>query len=541
MARFGRGLVVLAAVAMLFSACARYSAGTTGAGASRSSGLVLPSSAAISGGTRWLISQVHFTSPEEGWVIAASSADRGPRTVLDTTDGGQHWTPVLSWTGNFALGRSGLQQMSMQIVDAAHIFLLDPQSGPANGTLFRTTDGGKTWQTLGLPGQPGPGSPLTFIDPNHGWLLANVGAAMGQSSATVFQTSDSGSHWSVVVHVDYGQTSHGLSSGGDKDSLVFHDAAVGWMTAYGPAGPIIYMTSDGGRDWQFLASLAIEYSSGSGGLATPYPPQFFNQQVGVFPFDFQTPGNPDVLYAYLTSDGGAHWSQVRQSPALVSDGPPVYWQFLDATHWWVGTGAKLWITADGGMSWSTAVLPLPSGSASLALDFVDTHNGYAIVGSGMTSGSLPAATTLLKTTDGGAHWSPLALSGLGQAAAPDLCGDWSSIASSTGSAIAQRYGEIRNCAPLGQTRSTWVITTLGVSATPESPAQRGGVLIYRCTSAVCQDGSTDHPLAGWQYYAAPYCCGVTLLGTPSPTTLMIDNGGHQLHFDTATGLYSPST
>lgn len=485
-----------------------------------------------SSGAAWLISGVHFTSSQDGWVITASSADRGPRTILHTMDGGENWTPVLSWDGNYSIGRSGLQQISMQFVDRSHIFVLDPQSGQAHGTLFKTGDGGKTWQPLGLPGSPGPGSALTFVDANHGWLLADVGAAMGQSSATVFQTVDGGSHWTVVVHVDYGQTSNGLSSAGDKDSVVFLNSSAGWMTSNGPSGPFIYGTVDGGRDWHLATSLPTGLSS-SGVYVTPYPPQFFNLKAGLFPFDFQAQFSSDVLYIYVTNDGGAHWNQVRRTPATAIGSAPLYWHFLDPLHWWIGSGARLWTTADGGASWSMANLPLSRGSVALAASFVDSRNGYLVVGSGFGSGSQPSATTLLKTVDGGARWKAIPLSGLGEAASPELCGDWSSLTSPTGASIAAQYGEIRSCAPRGASRSTWVITTLSRSQT-----EYGGVLIYRCTTSSCSDGSADHPIAGWRYYPAPYCCAVTLLGTPSPSTLLIDSGGHQLTFDTITGVYS---
>jgi hypothetical protein len=112
-------------------------------------------------------------------------------------------------------------------------------------------------------------------------------------------------------------------------------------------------------------------------------------------------------------------------------------------------------------------------------------------------------------------------------AAPDVCGYWTA----TYAEIANRYGEIRNCAPADAERSAWVITTLGTESA------RGVVAIYLCASAACRDGRNDHRLGGWRIYPAPYSGGVILLGKQAADVLIVDNGGHQIVFDVATGRY----
>ena len=113
-------------------------------------------------------------------------------------------------------------------------------------------------------------------------------------------------------------------------------------------------------------------------------------------------------------------------------------------------------------------------------------------------------------------------------AAADACGYWTA----TYAEIARRYGELRNCAPADAERSAWVITTLG------RDRARGVIAVYRCTSAACRDGRTDHPINGWRIFPPPYAGGVTLLGQPGPTTLLVGNGGHEIVFDVQSGRYS---
>jgi len=73
---------------------------------------------------------------------------------------------------------------------------------------------------------------------------------------------------------------------------------------------------------------------------------------------------------------------------------------------------------------------------------------------------------------------------------PTACGDWPSASR----AIEQRYGAIRFCQLVGQ---TWVLTTEG------KPGQTGVIGTYDCDDKRCLDRQTDHPLAGWGFFAPP--------------------------------------
>jgi photosystem II stability/assembly factor-like uncharacterized protein len=367
-------------------------------------------------GTANLLSTVDFVTPEIGWAVSGSTADPGgTRTIYRTIDGGRHWTAQNSWYGPYSMGRDNLLAIQLIFIDDRRGFVLDPvQSPPA---LYRTTDGGSTWEKLDLPTQLAPGWPLTFVDPDNGFLLADVGAAMGQSAASVYRTSDGGRHWTRVAHVNYNSQSAGLSSNGDKDGLIFRTTSVGWMTAYSIVGPPpIWSTFDGGLSWteENLPIPQGVYFSGNG---APDPPIFFSSQQGAFPIVVTlvpTPngqpmtvpaaGYPSALYVYPTSDGGRHWLAPRRLPALGSLTTPLYWQLLDANHWWVGAGDHLWFSRNAGQTWTELGLGLPSGYTPVTLNFRTADVGYALAVSARP-GSLADASLLLKTTDAGIHWT----------------------------------------------------------------------------------------------------------------------------------------
>lgn len=109
------------------------------------------------------------------------------------------------------------------------------------------------------------------------------------------------------------------------------------------------------------------------------------------------------------------------------------------------------------------------------------------------------------------------------------CGAWSAANGSTGQPVAAKYGEMSNCELVGD---TWVIATEGL------PTQRGALGVEPCHgSATCLDAQTDRGIAVWTFYPAPNPGGVRILGEASPGVLIVGNGGHQLRFTIATGVY----
>ena len=148
---------------------------------------------------------------------------------------------------------------------------------------------------------------------------------------------------------------------------------------------------------------------------------------------------------------------------------------------------------------------------------------------GATSGNAPLAS--------GSTITPLTtLAPLPPTAVPTtsagsaVCGAWAAASGSTGQPVAATYGAISNCELVGD---SWVLATEGASSQP------GVIGVDTCLgSAACLDGETDRGMAAWTFYPAPHVGGVRILGVSSPGVLIIDDGGHQLHFTIATGAYS---
>lgn len=146
-----------------------------------------------------------------------------------------------------------------------------------------------------------------------------------------------------------------------------------------------------------------------------------------------------------------------------------------------------------------------------------TISGNAHLASGSTVTPLTTLAPLPPTS--------VATSSTGSA----VCGAWAAANGSTGQPVAAKYGAISNCELVGD---SWIIATQGMSGQP------GVIGVDAChESATCLDGQTDRGMAVWTFFPAPHAGGVRILGLSSPGVLIIDNGGHQLHFTIATGAY----
>jgi photosystem II stability/assembly factor-like uncharacterized protein len=92
--------------------------------------------------------------------------------------------------------------------------------------LYRTTDGGATWNTT-----PYPGGALRFLDANEGWALGTE----------INWTSDGGQTWEKRASVDW------------SGQFSFVGAQAGWAVVRLNGSVALVQTLDGGATWALLA------------------------------------------------------------------------------------------------------------------------------------------------------------------------------------------------------------------------------------------------------------------------------------------------
>lgn len=180
----------------------------------------------VDGGAHWALREasgtpspslnsVWFFDSREGVAIGNDGSS------VRTTDGGQTWTTSTP-NGNY-----GWRNMQ---------FLADGSVGwvsSATGAIYRSTDKGHSWLSP-VPQTSAPmyASDFHFVDSLHGWAVSNQ-----YSAANLFRTVDGGNTWQALP---------GYTGSGGFSALRFADATHG--VAVGPAG-VALTTSDGGDTW----------------------------------------------------------------------------------------------------------------------------------------------------------------------------------------------------------------------------------------------------------------------------------------------------
>jgi photosystem II stability/assembly factor-like uncharacterized protein len=313
--------------------------------------------------------------------------------ILHTTDGGKSWQDVTPpYPAGSTVQVPPVFAFLSGTVAWVAVFEQQQPGGTIPDVLFRTGDGGHTWQQAMLPRSSLGVSQVQFVNAQDGWVLAGFGGvAAGSQAVDLFRTTDGGQTWSTVARA--GSPPDTIPTVGLKSGMGWASATTGWITGCICAAEntvYLYRTQDGGVSWQ-PQSLPLPSLQA---VITTQPPVFFSATQGLLPVTFFNGKAGNSLAVYATHDGGATWSSSTLLSAAGST-----WDFLTMQQGWVvgANGTTLDETSDGGQHW-TAITPGANFQHISQLDFVSAQEGWAI------STPTPAAPVLLKTMDGGQTW-----------------------------------------------------------------------------------------------------------------------------------------
>ena len=343
--------------------------------------------------------------------------------LLRTVDGGQTWQEVTP-PSRYPYGSRFFA------IDDKHAWVAPSMMAPGKeveaGYVWRTSDGGQTWQpsaplVLQLQGEPAllenflPHS-IFFLDEQNGWIVISVGHYMNQDVLVIYATQDGGQTWNIradkfsmgegegqdggvgmpcrVTGIAFLDTQHGFFAG-DCIAVSVDD---GWS---------ILETKDGGQTWHRLAlpepagipQVLKQAENSPQRICAPTgvertPAGILVQHTCLLP---QGDGNlKNFFFQSLSSDAGQNWTGWSGETASFADWKTGY--SLEAVQ---QDGTRiLSTTADGGSTWrEVRQVSWPNAR----LDYTPGGTGY-VLASQWNPSIQNFDYALVKSSDGGVVW-----------------------------------------------------------------------------------------------------------------------------------------
>ena len=183
------------------------------------------------------------------------------------------------------------------------------RSSYAGTGVYKSTDGGRSWQHMGLAETHRTGRIVLHPDdPNTVWVAA-IGALYSPNEERgVYKTTDGGETWRKTLFVN--DTTGAIDlviDPTDPDVLyaaTWHRERKAWNFVEAGTGSGIYKSTDGGETWRLLSTEASGLPTGA--------------DVGRIGLAIY-PGDPDVLYALIDNQARRPEEVDEETPALTRE------------------------------------------------------------------------------------------------------------------------------------------------------------------------------------------------------------------------------
>jgi len=319
--------------------------------------------------------------------------------VWRTDNGGTTYQPVFDSQGSYSIGCLAMDPTNPKVVWVGTGENNSQRSVSFGDGVYKTTDGGKSWEHKGLPESEHIG--MIAIDPRDSdvvYVAAQGPLWSDGGDRGLYKTTDGGETWERILHIS-DKTGINEVHLDPRDPDVIYASAYQrrrrvWTLINGGPESGLYKSTDAGQTWREIESGLPSVSMGRIGLdispvnpdvvyaiveaaedhggfyrssdrgetwekRSSYmttSPQYYNEIVA-------DPNDVDRVYAldtflHVTTDGGANFERVPITDKHVDD-HALWIDPDDSTHMLVGSDGGIYETFDRGENWRfTPNLPI---------------------------------------------------------------------------------------------------------------------------------------------------------------------------------------
>ncbi len=246
--------------------------------------------------------------PGDRDLIYAGAASGG---IWKTTDGGLTWAPVFDDTDVASIGALAVSISDPNVVWAGTGETNIRSMISIGNGIYKSTDAGKTWQQMGLRETGRIGRLVIHPDNPDIVFAAAVGTAYGpQQERGVFRTVDGGETWERVLFVgeDTGASNIAMDPANPRNLVagMWPIDIKTWQRSSGGPNGGIFVTRDGGDTWERATSGLPEPPTGKIALAyAPSNPDRIYALIETDQYEFK-----GVLWR--SDDGGESWRLISR-------------------------------------------------------------------------------------------------------------------------------------------------------------------------------------------------------------------------------------
>jgi photosystem II stability/assembly factor-like uncharacterized protein len=315
--------------------------------------------------------------------------------VWKTNDAGRTWNPIFDGQPVGSIGA-----MAVAPSNATVIYVgsgeADMRSSISSGNgMYKSTDAGKTWTRIGLEDSRQIARIVVDPDDSEKVFVAALGHAYGPNKERgVFRSNDGGKTWQQALFKDEntGAIDLAMEPGNSRNmyAALLETRRPPW-SIYPPSkgpGSGLYRSKDGGEHWELLTGHGLP-----------------SEELGRMGIAF-APSNPKRIYLiadakegglYRSDDGGENWARVSRDARIWGRG----WYFSEVTvdpmdpETVYVPNTSMYRSRDGGKTF-TAIKGAPGGDDYHQL-WIDPDNGQRMI--------LGCDQGAIVTRNGGETWS----------------------------------------------------------------------------------------------------------------------------------------